>query len=141
MPAPMANSMDDDWTRALERGEADKPQIEARSGPAYTETEVARLLGCSERDVRALVGTNGLIAYLPASGNRLYPAWQFSGASVCSWVHELIEKYGGNGWGLIDFLTVPRRRAGEVLSFAHLENLRSGRVAEVLEAAARSNPD
>lgn len=137
----MANNVNDNWTRALKLGEAAKPQIEARSGPAYTETAVAGLLGCSELNVRALAETNRLIVYRPATGERKYPAWQFSGTAVCSWVPDLIGKYGGNGWGLIDFLTVPRCRAGELLSFTHLKYLQSGRVAEVLEAAARSDPD
>ena len=137
----MASNLNDEWARALAGGEAAKPQIEARSGPAYTGTEVARLLNCPERDVRSMAEANKLIAYPTADGRRLYPTWQFSCTSVRSWVSDLIDKYGGNGWGLIDFLTVPRQRPGETNSSCHLERLAAGYTTEVLEAAARSNPD
>ena len=58
------------------------------------------------------------------------------------WVAPLLEAFGENGWGLLDFLTVPRhgfvadvKLDGESL----LQRIQAGDVQFALEAARRSN--
>jgi hypothetical protein len=52
----------------------------------------------------------------------------------------VIAAYGHNGWGLLDFLTVPRENL-QGLSYLSLTERGEDGIREVIEAAGRSNPD
>ena len=126
-------------------GEAAKPMIEFRSGPAISSPEAAKRLGVSDETIRNRVKALKLIAY-PESEKKLLrlPEWQFSTPNTPHpWVIPLLEAFGLNGWAIVDFLTVPRtgpvadvRFEGETL----LQKLRAGETDLVLEAARRANP-
>ncbi len=130
-----------EWDVADLQGDAAKPLIEHRSGPAYTTDELAGRRNVSGETIRKMTGRGELICYPAIRGKGWrFPVWQFVGknAHVAPWVPELIKAYGHNGWGLIDFITVPRENG-----VAHLTALHQGEdgVREVLSAAERSNPD
>lgn len=128
------------------RGEATKPLVEERSGPALSSEQAAERLGVSSETVRARVRDGQLIGYTsPGAKARLrLPEWQFSGpGAVHAWVPTIVRSYGANGWALIDFLTAPRTGlvadrefSGESL----LRMLQSGEIDVVLDAAQRANP-
>ena len=130
------------WEHAALRGEASKPVIEARSGAALSTAEAAERLEVTEQTIRNRVRSGELIQY-PARRGRgwLLPHWQFSGmapAAIQPWVQPLITAYGHNGWGLVDFLTVPRT---DHHGATYLSLLQAGKVGEVLAAARRANPE
>lgn len=131
------------WELAALKGEAVKPMIETRSGPSLSTGETAELLKRTTQTIRNMVERNELIAYPEIHGRGWrFPRWQFTHGAVHEWVAPLIEAYGHNGWGLLDFLTVPRIVEEE--SFTYLERLKSLRpeaIADVHAAACRSNPD
>jgi hypothetical protein len=49
-----------------------------------------------------------------------------------------VAAFGANGWGLIDFVTVPRTHLD---GRSYLQFLQSDRAREVIAAAKRANPD
>lgn len=130
-----------EWDIADLQGEAAKPLIEHRSGPALTTDELAERRNVSDETIRKMAGRGELICYpaLRGKGWR-FPAWQFAGkrGDIAPWVSELVKTYGHNGWGLIDFVTVPRENGVSYLTLLHSGD--EG-VREVLSAAERSNPD
>lgn len=133
------------WEVATLEGEIAKPMIEVRSGIAHSTDAVADLLSVSDETVRNMLKRDELIAYpaLRGKGNR-FPAWQFDTstrtARVHPWVKEILAAYGHNGWGLLDFLTVPRIPDGGLNYLSKFQRGAEG-VAEVIAAARRSNPD
>jgi hypothetical protein len=125
------------------RGERAKPRIEARSGLSESTAETGKRLRKSSETIRNWIDRGALIAYRAADDpTRLrLPLWQFDGGSVRPWVAPLIEAYGDNGWGLVDFVTVPRAALGGA---PYLHGLLSGRHAQLeatLKAARRADPD
>ncbi|WP_404420696.1 hypothetical protein [Nibricoccus sp. IMCC34717] len=133
------------WAIAGALGDAAHPLIEARSGPAFTSEELARLLGVTSETVRNFLKRERLIAYpaLTGKGSR-FPKWQFEpqgkSLAVLPWVEPLLASYGHNGWGVVDFLTVPREDAKGLSYLALLQQGEKGLQA-VLSAAKRSNPN
>ena len=131
------------WDLAALEGDAAKPLIEARSGlPASTE-EAAKLLGYTTQTIRNRVEADQLIAYPALRGRGLqFPRWQFHRGTVRPWVAPLLAAYGGEpggGWGLLDFVTVPRLTEGGE-SAPYLDLLKVGHVEPVLAAARLANP-
>jgi hypothetical protein len=129
------------WAKALESGESAKPLIEERSGPSMSITDVAWFLDVSEHAVYELLVQRELIAYPSLhDGRSRFPSWQFSESlrEAWPWVPTVICAYGGNGWGLIDFFTVPRLPDG----FSYINGLYCGKitVAEIISAAGRVAP-
>ena len=134
-----------EWQMAMIRGEQSKPLIEARSGPAATTEDVAALLDCSDQHVRNLFQRGELIAYPALRGRGLrFPRWQLAGQgkslSPKSWVAPLTAAFKGNGWGLVDFLTVPREPLGGLSYLASVEGGHEA-IEAMLQAARQSNPD
>lgn len=131
------------WELAALEGDAVKPAIENRSGPSLSTVEAAEMLKRTTQTIRNMVERNELIAYPEIHGRGWrFPRWEFTHGTVHEWVAPILEAYGYNGWGLLDFLTVPRIVDGE--SFTYLERLKSLRpeaITDVREAARRSNPD
>jgi excisionase family DNA binding protein len=131
-------------SREAVREELDRLEIEGRSGPYLDAGKAAARLGVSEETLHRKVADGELIAYrVVREGDEVrLPLWQFAdGDEVCAWVRELTEAFGGNGWGLVDFVTVPR---ASLENDSYLSLLKSGnheRITQVLEAARRSNPD
>lgn len=132
--------------RLTTRGEVAKPLIESRSGPSISSAQASVRIGVSDETIRNMVKAGRLIGYSYRDESKVrlrLPEWQFLGpTAVCPWVEPLIKAYGGNGWALIDFLTVPRRGtiadslfSGESL----LQRLQSGDIQTVLKAAQRAN--
>ncbi len=155
------------WGLAASEGDLAKAQIETRSGPAYTSEALAARLGCTAQTIRNRVATGQVIAYSSRQGRgalRL-PAWQFSpGLTPLPWVAPLLAAYGGaagGGWGLLDFLTVPRTEPspdapsgdyvlceigpaegyGAASATCYLDWLKAGHVEQVLAAARRHRAD
>lgn len=133
------------WQIATLRGELAKPLIEARSGPSLSIKEVAALLSVSIARARDLVRRRRLIVYPALDGPRsCFPIWQFTAAiapaKIHAWVAPLLAAYGPNGWGLVDFLTVPRV-ADSGRNYLHKVLWESRGVSEVISAARRCNPD
>lgn len=130
-----------EWEIADLQGEAAKPLIEHRSGPALTTEALAARRRVSGETIRKMAGRGELIHYpaLRGKGWR-FPLWQFHGTETAPWVGQVIQAYGHNGWGLVDFLTVPRENHN---GHAYLTLLQTGEagVRDVLAAARRSNPD
>ena len=135
------------------RGDQDKLLIEDRSGPAIGTEEAGRRLGVTAETVRTRIARNLLVGYAaPADRTKIrLPLWQFTSDGVHPWVVPLLAAFGGNGWGLLDFVTVPRHLedtadandkggAGPAES-NYLHRLLTGHVDEVIAAASRSNPD
>lgn len=128
------------------RGEATKPLIEERSGPALSSDQAAERLKISSETVRSRVRDGLLVGYtMPGAKARLrLPEWQFAGpASVHAWVPVIVRSYGSNGWALVDFLTAPRLGLVADKSFSGeslLQRLQAGEIDLVLEAARRANP-
>jgi hypothetical protein len=123
------------------RGELAKPAIQERSGPSLSTAEVGELLEKSDQTIRNRVKANQLVAYeAPGDRTRLrLPLWQFDAkGGVHRWVPALVAAFGTNGWGLVDFVTVPRTSL-KGLNYLHL--LLNDRSDEVVAAARRSNPD
>jgi len=134
------------WEIAELQGEEAKPLIEARCGPSLTTEQTAEGLGVSDQTVRNIVERGQLIAYSALRGKGLkFPAFQFTQGDgnklvVHTWVTPLIKYSGGHGWGLLDFLTVPRLDRNGLNYLAMLRGEQSSQ-EEVLAAARRSNPD
>lgn len=129
-----------EWQTAKLRGEAAKPLIESNSGQSLSAEEVARKLRRSSAQVHEMLQRGELIAYPTIQTSELrFPEWQFVADSLHPWVTQLVNGYGYNGWGLLNFVTCPRVVDGD--AFTHLEKLRNGDVDEVLVSARRTNPD
>lgn len=127
------------WELAALEGDAAKPIIEARSGHALTTDEVAKRLQVSTQTVRNMVDRLDVISYPVVQGRGWsYPLWQFAPRGLHDWVKPLLHAYGNNGWGLIDFLTVPRTSLD---GDTYLSQLKAGDIEPVLAAARRTNPD
>lgn len=127
------------WELAALEGEASKRTIIDRSGYALTTEEVAQRLDVSPQTVRNMVERLDLISYPVIQGRGWqFPVWQFSARGVHSWVQPLLHAYSHNGWGLVDFLTVPRTTLG---GDTYLSLLKASNVDAVLVAARRANPD
>ena len=129
------------------RGDQDKLLIEDRSGPSVGTEEAGARLGVTAETVRTRIARNLLVGYAaPADRTKIrLPLWQFTSDGVHPWLAPLLAAFGSNGWGLLDFVTVPRQLgdatgAGPAES-NYLHRLLSGRAEEVIAAAARSNPD
>lgn len=125
------------------RGKRTKPRIEERSGPSEGTEETGKRLGKSSETIRGWIERGKLVAYrTEADQTRIrLPLWQFDEGGVRGWVRPLIEAYGDNGWGLVDFVTVPRP---ELAGVPYLHRLLAGRdadIATVIAAAKRTNPD
>jgi len=125
--------------RAL-KGERAKPEIDRRSGPSWSTEQAAKRLKKSSETIRNYIAADKIVAYsAPGDRTRLrLPVWQFDDRDVHEWVPSLIGAFGSNGWGLVDFVTVPRTDLNGS-HFLHL--LQSGRAEEVIAAARRSHPD
>ena len=123
------------------QGDLEKPKIQERSGPSLSTEEAGKLLGVSSETVRSRIAKKSLVGYA-APGDRTrvrVPRWQFDGSGgVHAWVPGLVAAFGGSGWGLLDFVTVPRSTL-DGGNYLHL--LLNGRADEVIAAALRSNPD
>ena len=136
----------DEFMRTMDaRGEAQKPRVEAQSGPSITVEEASMQLGLSTAQVIALIGSNGAIGYRAQTQDHemRLPRWQFrTDGKLHAWVRPVCETFGENGWALVDFLTVPRSGLVVDRPFAGtlLEALQRGEIEFVIEAAARSNP-
>lgn len=130
------------WKISTTAGDLAKPAIEIRSGPSASTEEISGILNVSPQTIRNRVEAGELIYYPAARGKGWrFPHWQIvNNDSVQSWVPELIKAYGGNGWGLVDFLTVPRTPLNGLNYLAHIQQGPAG-IADVIEAAKRSNPD
>ena len=132
------------WALSGVLGEQAKPLIEARSGSSYSTEEAAHHLKVSDETVRNQHRREELISYpaIRGKGHR-FPRWQFMAdgdrLSTLPWVKPLITAYGHNGWGLVDFLTVPRDTENGLNYLAKLQSGASG-VDDVILAAKRSNP-
>lgn len=123
------------------RGESVKPKILRLCGDEITTSEAAERLQCSVNTVRRLI-TKGLLVGHTALENRRHirlPKWQFRrGSGVHPWVADLIQNFGSNGWGLLHFICAPQ----ESLSGKnHLWMIKRGRLADVIAAARRMNPE
>ncbi len=130
------------WELSAMWGDLAKPQIEARSGEPYSTEEAAARLKVTGQTVRNKVERGELIAYPARAGKGLrFPRWQFvPGGMVKPWVVAVIAAYGHNGWGLLDFLTVPREHL-DGMSYLALTERGEDAIGNVVEAACRSNPD
>jgi hypothetical protein len=133
------------WEEAVFRGDQAKPMIEGRSGPAYSTDQVAEKLSVSDTTVRNMFERGELVAYPALRGKGLkFPFWQFSTggrrSTVKPWVKPLLSELDENGWALLDFLTVPRTDLDGISYLAHMERGDEA-VCQVLEAAARANPE
>lgn len=130
------------WELSAMQGDLAKPQIEARSGVPYTTEEAADRLNVSGQTVRNWIERGELIAYPARAGKGLrLPRWQFvPDGKVKPWVAEVIAAYGHNGWGLLDFLTVPREHL-EGMSYLASTERGEDATRQVVAAAGRSNPD
>ncbi|MDX2187827.1 MAG: hypothetical protein SFV32_12900 [Opitutaceae bacterium] len=133
------------WAIASAVGETAQPLIELRSGAPFTSEELAKGLGVTSETVRNLLKRQRVIAYPARTGKgSRFPKWQFKASGrkleVEDWVEPLLKAYGHNGWGLLDFLTVPRDTEQGLSYLARLQQGPEG-VAKVLAAAKRSNPD
>lgn len=130
------------WELSALWGDLAKPQIEGRSGEPYSTEEAAARLNVTGQTVRNRVESGELIAYPARTGKGLrLPRWQFVvGGGAKPWVAPVIAAYGHNGWGLLDFLTVPRENL-QGLSYLSLTERGEDGIREVIEAAGRSNPD
>jgi hypothetical protein len=127
------------WEKATHDGEKAKPRIEARSGSAIPAEEVRVRLAKPNCSVGALF--EELICYPSVDDQETrFPLWQFSADGVHQWVPQLLGAYGHNGWGLIDFLTVPRL-TNNGRSYLQLLLEDDKATPLVLDAARRSNPD
>lgn len=125
------------------RGQRAKPHIEERSGPSEGTEETGKRLGKSSETIRGWIERRRLVAYRAESDQtriRL-PLWQFDDQGVRAWVRPLIEAYGDNGWGLIDFVTVPRSALGGAPYLHRLLSGRDAHIEAVIAAAKRTNPD
>jgi hypothetical protein len=124
-------------------GDLDKPDIERVSGPPLSTEEAAKRLAVSAETIRTRIAKNGLVGYRAVfdSTKICLPPWQFdpkSGA-IHSWVAELLRAFGGNGWGILDFVTVARESLGGANYLSLLERGKPDDVATVLAAARRTN--
>jgi excisionase family DNA binding protein len=133
------------WRVSGAVGETAHGLIESRSGAPFTSEELARRLGVTSETVRNLLKRQRLIAYPARTGKgSRFPKWQFRAAGtkleIEPWVEPLLEAYGHNGWGLLDFLTVPRDASQGLSYLALLQQGRDG-VDRVVAAARRSNPN
>lgn len=133
------------WDISSLEGEAAKSLIEARAGPGISADGVANFLNVSDETVRNAYDRGELIAYTAHRRDGLrFPGFQFDRngrmVTVHPWVPKLIKAYGGNGWGLLDFLTVPREPTGG-LSYLHLIQRGEDGIDQVLAEARRSSPD
>lgn len=131
--------------RRSDEGDKAKPLIENRSGPSFTSQELAARLKVTTQTVRDMEDRKELVAYTDfAANNRLrFPSWLVTAGSRLQtrpWIKPLIEAYGSNGWGLLDFMTVPRTSLNGLSYLASTERGKDA-IREVLEAAGRSNPD
>ncbi len=127
---------------ALE-GEQAKPLIESRSGASYGTEEAGEHLGKTAETVRSWIEQGRVVAYR-AVGDRTrirVPVWQFAAeGGIHAWVAPLVQAFGANGWGLVDFVTVPRTSRGGAPYLHALLGGRPSEIAEVLDAARRTNP-
>lgn len=130
------------WELSVVRGDLAKPLVEARSGQPYTTEEAAERLQMTGQTVRNRVEKGELIAYPARSGKGFrLPRWQFtSDGAIKPWVPPLLAAYGHNGWGLVDFLTVPRDHL-DGMNYLTLTERGADGIRDLLEAASRSNPD
>lgn len=126
------------------RGDLAKPRIEERSGFSWSTEEVGKKLRKDAETIRNYIDHGKLVGYRAASDRTRWrlPMWQFrvedNGYAVHDWVSDLVAALGANGWGVLDFVTVPRTHlAGS--NYLHL--LQNGRADEVVAAAKRSTPD
>jgi hypothetical protein len=126
------------------RGEKAKPVIESRSGASDSTEQAGKRLKKTAETVRNRIEQNRLVAYR-AIGDRTrirLPVWQFDTEhGVHSWVAPLILAYGTNGWGLLDFVTAPRSSLGGAPYLHRLLGGQESEIAEVIEAARRTNPE
>jgi hypothetical protein len=133
-----------EWEAAAVEGDKAKPLIEGRSGPSFSTDEVSERLQCSTQTVRNLKERGELLAYAGLHGNNglRFPCWQFEAEGrrtrAKPWVPPLVAAYQGNGWGLLDFLTVPRESL-QGLSYLASTERGQGAIGAMIEAAARSN--
>jgi hypothetical protein len=139
-----ANRADHMRAALVLRGERAKPRIEDRSGPSWSTEEVAQRLGKTSETVRSYIAAGALIAYPSESGRTRWrlPTWQFDSEAARvrahEWVTPLVAAYGQNGWGLVDFLTVPR---DQLDGASYLRLLLGGQARNVVAIAKRANPD
>jgi hypothetical protein len=56
-------------------------------------------------------------------------------------VKPLIDAYGDNGWGLVDFVTTPRQALRGATYLHRLLGGRGPEIAGVIAAARRTNPE
>jgi hypothetical protein len=133
-------------TAAEVRGDLAKPFIEARSGHAISSSAAAERLKVSDETIRTRIKKNKLIGYYATGENRKLrlPEWQFSGPkTIHVWVQPLIEAFGGNGWALIDFVTIPRTGMVADTEFKEeslLQRIQAGDIDVAITAAQRANP-
>lgn len=130
------------WELSAVRGDLAKPLIEARSGQPYTTEEAAERLEMTGQTVRNRIEKGDLIAYPARAGKGFrLPRWQItSDGKIKPWVAPLLAAYGHNGWGLVDFLTVPRDHLDGMNYLTLTERGEEG-IRDLLESASRSNPD
>lgn len=128
------------WSASLIEGELAKRRIERLSGEFCCVKGAGEMLGVSTDRIRGMINQGDLIAYRAVHGDEWrLPLWQFSTRAgrtdVYPWVRMIIQAYGGNGWGLLDFLCVPR------VGGSHLSRLQSAppEIDAVLAAARRTD--
>ena len=134
------------WAAASVEGDKAKPLIENRSGPSFTSEELAARLKVTTQTIRNMKERKELVAYtgFGAHNPLRFPSWQFvtagSRLQTKQWIKPLLEAYGSNGWGLVDFMTVPRTPLNGLSYLASTERGEDG-IRDVIDAAGRSNPD
>jgi hypothetical protein len=138
-----ANFTSNAWGQSAREGDNAKPVIEARSGASLSIQEAADGLNQPEQEILSFIQNRRLIAY-PAigDGSLRLPLWQFSGTGIHPWVAELTHAYGHSGWGLLDFLTVPRIDQADTASYLDLLRSNPDTFFPVVKAAAaRTNAE
>lgn len=117
------------------RGDLAKPGIELASGPWYNTSTVSCILHITPKTIREYIRNNEIIAYSHKSRFRV-PSWQLYGSFIHMWVPQLIKVFGGNGWPLLDFITIARDTLD---GNNYLDLLKKGQIDQVLAAARRAN--
>lgn len=101
-------------------------------GPAYTATQVAKLLGVSRQ---AVGQRRGLLRLEQRDGRVAYPVFQFDGAAVLSGLSEVVVELTpavATQWTIASWLTSPN---AELDDLPPHEVLRRGERSRVLRAA------
>lgn len=115
----------------IRRGTAAQMQIlERANSPLLGTAQVEKELGIRRQSVNERK-KNGQLLAIAFAGRRgdFFPAFQFDGSAVWSWIPQLLERVS-EGWAALSFLSAPRK---ELNGQSHLQRIQAG-AADSIEA-------